>query len=104
MTKRDFGLAGVLATGSKIFYESLFSQLQAGRLTDLLCAVGGDAGVHVPALRALLNAALMEACRCQGLFASSINALDPITVEFGADATHGALSVQFSIEESLEIT
>src|SRR5262245_38633979 len=80
-----FGVAGLLAEGCQVFYQSLFSPRQVGRVTDLIAARVRAAGHDELRLRSLLLLGVFEAYYGQteaGI--AGLKALgEPVIVECG---------------------
>ena len=60
MSKHYFGIAGLLEPTSKIYYESIFSQFQIGRMNDIFCVIAFENGAHTPHFRTALQILITE--------------------------------------------
>lgn len=99
MSKRSFGISQTVSPETRIYYENIFSQFQAGRVSDLLAALANETGADGEPFRASINAALMEACRFHGLFNSAIASLEPVSIEYGSEENQYTISVGFTVAE-----
>ena len=95
----NFGVAGVLASGSRILYENVFSNRNIGRIMDLVVARLREGGADERTMRSILLYSLVEACQHQ-------EQGKPVLLECGIDESHFAVTVSFQADaaESAELS
>ncbi|MGE0614448.1 MAG: hypothetical protein AB7P04_02320 [Bacteriovoracia bacterium] len=105
---KSFGVAGLLETGCHIFYESLYSPKQVGKVSDLLAARLIEAGVDELALRSILMYIVYECYRPQVADGKSeLNSgkklNEPLVVECGIDSEKLAIGLSFTVPDSIKL-
>ena len=96
-----FGVAGLLAEESKVYYSSLFSSKNLGRVSDLISAKLKDAGLNELKLRAILLFSAFEVLQnefesLEGVVAKTLP--EPLIVEYGVDVDKIALGISFVVK------
>ncbi len=101
----SFGVAGVLDSGSQVYYENLVSTKGLGRVSDLIHAqlnrVLAERAQEAATLELRLRAALLY-CAIEGL--RHREGLEPVLLECGLDNQLCAISASFTLSSSIEGT
>lgn len=104
----SFGVAGLLGEGCKVYYDSLFTAQNVGRMSDLLSALlRTQTRFDDLRLRALLLFSVFEVYQSQlGVRAETGKETlpEPLVVECGLDQEKIALGVAFSLPATVKLT
>lgn len=99
---QSFGVSGLLAENCRIYYDSLFSPRQIGRVSDLIAAQFREAGADELRMRAIVLFGFFEAYRSHGnaigseeMLAGSGSLPEPLVIEFGIDDEKIAIGITF---------
>lgn len=97
----NFGIASLFTKRSQIYFESIFSTFQVGRVVDLFCYTLKDSLLPVSMIRDPMSQLLTEVC---GLVDSQEDeenpSVEPVLIEAGFDDEKLLYSVAFLVPEN----
>lgn len=104
----SFGVAGVLETGCRVYYDQIFHTIHLGRISDLILARlkkthGNAKHVGEAAVRVLMAFGTFEAARLQSDRNEEGNFIRAISIECGHDPQKVALSFSFVLDDGISI-